>query len=87
MLFGFEVIDQNNNYSADRKNDGAACSRFFYNADDGIYCRKCNDADMVSRPALDMCCGWGLNPEPAGGGQARRRLTSVEPGPAGSVTG
>jgi len=29
MLFGFEVIDQNNNYSADRKNDGAACSLFF----------------------------------------------------------
>jgi len=28
MLFGFEVIDQNNNYSADRKNDGAACSLF-----------------------------------------------------------
>jgi hypothetical protein len=37
---GLEVRDKNNNYSADRKNDEAACGHFFYNADDGIDCRK-----------------------------------------------
>jgi len=79
MLFGFEVIDQNNNYSADRKNDGAACSLFFIMQ------------TMVYIAANAMMLKWdpvrhliyavvgGLNPE-SGGGQAHRRRTSIEPG-------
>jgi hypothetical protein len=33
----FEVHDQNNNYSADRKNDWPTWDHFFYNAGNGNF--------------------------------------------------
>ena len=38
VVIDFKVLDKNNNYSANRKNDGTGC--VFFIADDGIECRK-----------------------------------------------